>query len=94
MIIQGSNGVQLNLFIMDKGKFVDISGSVVTITLKTGPKEILKTSTIEGNGLVSTILSSDDLAYAGKYYVQATVSYTDGRLFYSEEGSFIVGPKL
>lgn len=94
MIIQGSNNVQLSVYIIEKGIPSPLNGATVTVTIKAGTREMEKPSTVIGTGEVSVLLTSDDLSTAGTYYVQASVSYTDGRLFISEEGSFIVGAKL
>lgn len=94
MIIQGSNNVSLNVSIVQQGALVPLAGSTISIVIKAGPRRVVKPSTIMGSGLVTTTMTSDDLSTAGLYYVQAVVSYIDGREFLSEISSFTVGQSL
>lgn len=80
--------------IVSQGALAPLAGSSVSIIIKAGVRKITKQSAISGNGLVTATLTSDDLSTAGLYYVQAIVSYTDGREFISEISNFTVGQSL
>lgn len=94
LVIQGSNNVELEVYIVENGKPSPLSGSTVSIKLRAGGRIVIKSATVKANGLVSTLLTSDDLSTSGTYFVQVNIAYSDGRLFKSEPVSFTVGEAL
>jgi hypothetical protein len=55
MVIQGSNDVPLNVYIVASGKPAPLEGSMISLVVKAGARKIVKSASVIGTGLVSTI---------------------------------------
>lgn len=89
----------LNVYINENNKPLIMTGTTnnaesVSVTFKNGTRRFVKSGNVVSNGLVSVMLTSDDLSTAGTYYIQATVTYQDGSTFISEQSNFQVGDSL
>lgn len=94
MIVKGSNGVELVVNLWEKSRPYNLAGATVEIALRTGARVVVKTATIVRDGIVSVTLTSEDIATAGNYFIQARVNNLDGASFTSEMGSFTIDESI
>lgn len=105
MIIQGSNGVVLKLYLnemdMVDGINLNINSLVldstinnITVTIQSDTNKVTKIANIVDTIHCEVILNSTDLIDVGTYKIQATVNYQNGDSFSSEIATFKVGEKL
>lgn len=73
----------------------NLNGITVSVDIKCGSRpKFTKSGVVVANGLVTVLLTSDDLSTAGTYQAQATVYYPDGSKFISDINQFPVGDTL
>jgi hypothetical protein len=95
-IYVGDNGTVFQFTVKDNGAIVDLRGSAVEVTFKTGTRRFVKDANLidAENGICEITLTSEDLSTPGDYNFQATVKMQNGNSFSSDKQYFSVGTKI
>lgn len=95
-IVQGDNGTIIEPPITDDEGVVSLTGATVTVKIKVKSRTFTKNCTITdvNAGLCEFELTSEDLADAGLYSYQGTVTFDNSKAFSSEPKRFIVSNKM
>lgn len=94
--VQGNNGNILPITVRNKGAVIDVTGAMVRVAIKKGEYVDTKQAVITdaANGKCEVTLMREDLATAGLYFYQPTITYADDREFSGDVEKFRVAGKL
>lgn len=95
-IVQGNNGNVLRLTVLRNKAAVSLAGATVKVAIKQGDNLTTKDAVITDadDGECEVILYRADLIQTGLYFVQPTVTYSDGTEFTGDVQRFKVSGKL